>query len=96
MSIVAAAIMIHGKIWMLPAPARHGDIIKEYVSFHGNGSFIKAKTTAKDQGFINDKLEFLTRKEAADHVLEIGQKVTKYCDLETLKRCRLLFSEDVW
>lgn len=94
--IVAAAIRIKGVVWTLPRPARHGHIIYAYVCVNGDDSFVNAETKRDDQGFINDKGNFMNRAEAAEHFLACGQPYSDRCDIKTLKKCKILFSEDVW
>lgn len=47
---------------------RHGDCLKVIAQLNSNW-----KNSSKIQGFINHKGEFLDRKEAFEHVKEIGQ-----------------------
>jgi hypothetical protein len=81
--IIAAAAMIDGEVKALPAPARHGDILHRWpVPNFRHGT----------QGFIDDKLGFVTRKVACLIAHKEGQ-ITKP------KRTNpqdILFSEDLW
>ncbi len=82
--IKSAAIKNPLKVWSLPAPARHHNIIalmhdKDDPHVHG----------VSIQGFLTHEGKFLNRKEAAKYVLEVGQ-------LKKLKWPPNLFSEDLW
>ena len=78
--IIAAACVIDGEVVSLPAPARHHDIIRRWP---------KPKHSHGEQGFIDDKLGFVSRREAAGIALEQGQ-------IEALKWPGQLYSEDLW
>lgn len=81
-TIVAAAILIDGKVWTLPAPARHHDVIRHY----------REETSAErlpenDQGFVSSNGRFLRRKAALAIAFEADQ-VTDVTGTLT--------SEDLW
>lgn len=78
--IVAAAILKDGKIYQ---DKRHHLIIKEGKKF-GFGFF-----SGCEQGFVDDKGNFLNRADAAKHAIECGQiKELKYSKTD-------LFSEEI-
>lgn len=81
--IVAAAMMINGEVKSLPAPARHGDIIRRWPMPH----YIHGL-----QGFIDSDYGFVTRVEACKIARKEGQLEgrTKTCP------DNVLFSEDLW
>lgn len=86
--IVAAAIMFYGELWTLPRPARHHDIIKAHDDvMHIGGS--------GNQGFIDDQGVFLSRRSAANHVLNCRQTLRRHPPSQ-LKWGDELFSEDLW
>lgn len=80
--IVAAAITdTTGKVWTLPAPARHHDVIREMAR---NG----VPALECEQGFVSDAGTFLRRPVARRLALQSGQiKGT---------RGPVLTSEDLW
>lgn len=86
--IIAAAVLLHNKIWTLAPPKRHHDII----------AFINNKTEGDNpiliaqgmQGFIDHNCNFLTREEAAIVAEKGGQIKSK------LIAPPKLFSEDLW
>ena len=80
--IVAAAIKQDGKVWTLPPPARHHDIIKLIITETGN-------MVDGEQGFVDEHGNFLNRVKAGMEAMGSGQ-------LEKLPRPPRLFSEDLW
>ncbi len=48
------------------------------------------------QGFVDDKGNFLNRKEAAQHALECGQVETGKAKFQHIFNGETLYSEDVW
>ena len=87
MRIVAAAILHDGRVYVLPAPARHHDVMRSMLETHN----VKA-SGASEQGFVTDTGKFVRRKPAliiAEHAKQIipGRKVSGLCEL---------YSEDVW
>lgn len=78
----------NGKVWSLPKPNRHGNI------------FLDNKLKGIDnlplregiQGFLNDKGEFLDRKQAFIHVQECKQEF----NLKRNVSDKDLYSEGVW
>lgn len=80
--IVRVAVVIDGEIKHMPPPARHHHILQRWpLPYHEQG----------EQGFIDDELGFLDRKQAWDRVHEIGQTIN---DINTAPG--LLFSEHLW
>ena len=80
--IVAAAINHEDKIYI---GKRHCFIIRDIIKSTRNPYNKKSI-----QGFVDDKGNFLNRKDAADHALACGQ-------IAKLKySTRDLFSEDLW
>jgi hypothetical protein len=80
--IKAAAILIKGVIHTLPRPARYDTIIKKI--------FKETKEPVRgEQGFINDKGEFVNKIDAAKIVIDAKQ-------IEYLKWPPQLYSEDLW
>lgn len=80
----AAAILGHdGKVWMLPAPARHHDIIRHMVE---NG---EPTPITGEQGFVLNDGRFVMRQAAARVAINAGQT-------ESLKWPPNLYSEDIW
>lgn len=85
--ITHVAIKFDGKVYALPAPARHHDVIREIAKRNGIG------VHGPDvQGFLDDAETFLNRREAFVLAQKNGQ----------LKRGSdgyqgdQLFSEDLW
>lgn len=86
-----------GKVWSLPKPNRHGDVValmrqEKCTQFNGHTS-----------GFVNDKGAFLTRDEAWVEAFECNQILPAYNPINPQERCGPprtdpgpLFSEDVW
>lgn len=83
-SIAAAAIMQHGRLYTLPPPARHADIIR--VIHHETG-----KPVGGDQGFVTDAGRFVGRKQAWRIANEAGQKIEPISCAPGI-----LFSEHLW
>lgn len=84
MKIIAAATMINGTVWAIPAPARHHHIVHwlaKDLKFH--------QPVFGKQGFITDTGEFLDRKQARALAVRNGQ-----CPAPD--HATDLFSEDLW
>ncbi len=79
--IIAAAVIIDGKIKALPAPARHHDVMHK---------FPLGKYAHGEQGFIDDELGFLDRSQAFWRAKDEGQ-IIRITD-----RAGELYSEDLW
>ena len=82
--IVAAAIMQRGKLYTLPAPARHPDIIRVIYAETG-------RPVNGDQGFVTNTGRFVGRKQAWRIANEAGQKIAPIACAPGL-----LFSEHLW
>jgi hypothetical protein len=83
--IVAAAIVQNGKVWSVPAPGRHCDVIQ-----HMNNCGVELTADLEAQGFLTSNGVFLTRTEAKQTAIESGQLKTNNPILKEL------FSEDLW
>lgn len=81
--IVAAAIKLDGRVYGLPAPARHHDIIR-MLAKRGHDVPING-----EQGFIDDQFGFLDRVEAIGAALSDEQKFKREPKTQ-------LYSEDLW
>ena len=82
--IKGVAIIHKGRKCFMAKPNRHHDVIRFMVEQMG----VEPPITG-EQGFFNERFEFLSREEALKHALEIGQ-ITEH------SHERELFSEDVW
>lgn len=83
--IVAAACRWQGEVYSLPAPARHGDVMR-HINRHADADAI---IVPDDQGFLTSKGRYVNRFEARDIARLGGQaKSPQHPDQ--------LFSEDVW
>lgn len=82
--LCVAVIDGNGKVWSLPPPARHHDVIR---AIHKAGApFVQ---DPKLQGFIESSGRFVGRIEGALVALASGQ-------IEALKWPPNLYSEDLW
>ena len=88
-----------GKIWSLPKPNRHGDIIK-LIQKKEDARRLLSNTV---HGFLNDAGAFLTRKEAWFEASKCNQILPPYNPFDPSQRAGKpsdepapLFSEDVW
>ena len=89
--IVAADILFRGHLYRgKPFEERHHHII------HQIAAKLDIRPVKGEQGFMDDKDNFLTREEALDHAIECNQvivgkaKITHVCD------GKRLYSEDLW
>lgn len=84
--ITHVAIWFQGKIYSLPKPNRHHNVIRMIYDMTG------VSVDNDKQGFLDDQGNFLDRKQAMIHALA--------CDQLTPTPQRLqfpyLFSEDIW
>lgn len=88
--IVAAAIRSpEGQVFGLPAPARHGDIIRWIVE----NEYAKTVPPSWRQGFIDDRLGFVGRIDAWV-IAEASQQLLDRAPTDG--RGGTLYSEDVW
>lgn len=81
--IVSVAISAFGIIASLPAPARHGDVLKKLHYFN---EIVLGPDT---QGFLTNAGRYVNRRDAAVIALEQGQ-------CEKLIAPPKLYSEDLW
>lgn len=81
--ICAAAIRFEGRLYVVPAPARHHDIIRVIATATG------ASNILGEQGFVTGRYHFVDREEAGRIALQSGQ-------VSTLKVPPNLYSEDLW
>lgn len=87
--ITHVAIRFRDKVWSLPAPNRHNDVIRLIVAETGV-SYVDARDD--DQGFLVDGVDFCRRKPALRIAQQCGQLKP-----DTLgPRLGKLYSEDVW
>lgn len=84
-TIEGAAIRHAGKIYSLPRPARHHDVIARV-----RGLGLGGPVSAHAQGFVTDRGRFVDRREACTIARLAGQIVEKHGPRD------VLFSEDVW
>lgn len=85
--IVAAAIRdMGGKVYALPAPARHHDIIRHIVE----NSVVDRVPAKWDQGFIDSDLGFVGRVQARDIAVHVDKQI------DYASHPSQLFSEDLW
>lgn len=69
---------------------RHGDCFEVIHELN------KTRIMSQTQGFINHKGEFLDRKEALAHALEIGQLTQTHIDYQRDNHINEMFSEDLY
>lgn len=101
--IVAAAIKINGLIMTMPQPARHHDILRQWVDVQnrvlGNCG-IERMYIPEIQGFIDDNGIFYSRKAAMDHCYKVDQPLTRRNALlaegKNIYQGDELYSEDLW
>lgn len=83
--ITAAAIQVNEKIYTLPQPARHADII-EYFRIAWNAHRI--------EGFLDERNHFYTRAAAMQHAKSCKQPLIDFwSDLDAAAE---LYSENLW
>jgi len=86
--ITHVAIRYAGKIYSLPATARHHHVLAEIEKEHPGLSY---DPQDDDEGFLTSDGVYLTREEAVDYAIQAGQisdRIKVYGDM--------LFSEDLW
>ena len=86
--IVAAALRHQGKIYSVPAPARHGDVMNQMYDTLGHGP-----EAQHDQGFVTSAGDYVDRQRAWTIAVEAGQLLER---APTDHRGGTLYSEDVW
>ena len=85
-SIQAAAIRHEGKVWSVPPPGRHHDVIRLIAEARPETLPVKGGIA---QGFVTSKGRFVTRTLAGKIALSAGQTVA-------LRWGPHLYSEDLW
>jgi hypothetical protein len=85
--ICGVAISHQEKIWTLPAPNRHSDVIVLIINELGRG--VSSRST---QGFYDNHGVFLNRVDALAVAISANQLI---CRIEDI-RSGQLFSEDLW
>lgn len=68
--ITHVAIRFNAKIYSLPPPNRHHNVILKIVEETGVAN---VNASGEDQGFLDSTGKYLTRKEALDLAIENGQ-----------------------
>jgi hypothetical protein len=86
--ITHVAVRFRGKIWSLPPPNRHHDILRMIVEQTGATT---VDSHGDDQGFLDASGRYLNRKQALLSA-ELNEQVK---DPDNV-RCGQLFSEDLW
>lgn len=87
--IIAAAIVQRGRVYALPAPARHHDVIHHMAII---GEPFEHDIT--NQGFIDSDRGFVRRSDAWQIVIENGQPLRD--GKNEPDHVRALYSEDLW
>lgn len=82
-TIVSVGIRQHDLLISLPAPARHGDVLK--LLHLASGAIV----APQDQGFLTNTGRWVDRTEGAAIAIAAGQ-------IEALKWPPYLYSEDLW
>lgn len=85
-TIIAAAIRLEGRVWSVPQPGRHHDVIRLIYEETGN----RVPGTAI-QGFLTSEGEFVNRYQAHRIVELAGQPCKRRVSYGSE-----LYSEDVW
>lgn len=89
MHIAHVAIMFEGKVYSLPRPKRHHDVIALIYNELGRTGG-RQHAIRGEQGFLSDDGRFLDRKEALIVAKNANQLIRK------TSPDYLLFSEDLW
>jgi hypothetical protein len=82
--IISVAISSFGIIASLPAPARHGDVLRKLFDFNQT-----VVVGADRQGFLTNTGRYVNRRDAAAIALAAGQ-------IDKLQVTPDLYSEDLW
>ena len=91
MKITHVAVKYRGKIYSLPSPNRHHHVIWKIAEENGlTPDNPPTGIYGKNQGFLDEEGNYLTRKQAHKIALESGQA------LPSAKIRDELFSEDLW
>ncbi|TPJ70501.1 hypothetical protein [Mesorhizobium sp. B2-6-7] len=81
--IISVAISAFGIVASLPAPARHGDVLRKLYDFN------QTVVGGDAQGFLTNTGRYVNRRDAAVIALEAGQ-------VDKLTAAPDLYSEDLW
>lgn len=81
--IISVAISAFGIVASLPAPARHGDVLRKLYDFN------PIAIGGDSQGFLTSAGRYVNRRDAADLALAAGQ-------VDKLISAPDLYSEDLW
>jgi hypothetical protein len=81
--IIRAAIMLDGRVWHLPPPKRHHDVISKIWN-------TRADPGRGVQGFLTSDERFVDRIEGLRIASDAGQIIEKHGNPDEL------FSEDMW
>lgn len=97
--ITQAAIQdTNGKIWTMPQPKRHSDIVVNMIADN-------VVTKDSTYGFLDENGKFYTREEAYQHVLICKQQLWNFDPIDPKKRFKnkeplpptgIVFSEELW
>jgi len=87
--IIAAAIRYKGVVYHLPAPARHHHVLHDICEKLGLDHMDE-----NEQGFLNDKQQFLNRFDAYKEAENCDQFQQSKLDSRSIPG--MLFSEDLW
>lgn len=87
--ITEVAIRFRGTIYSCKRPLRHHHVIRQIVMKTGAET---VDVPMRDQGFLDDRGNYLTRGQALAHALRCGQLPCDY----TLIGGGVLTSEDLW
>jgi hypothetical protein len=102
--IIGVAVRLNGEVYGLPAPARHGQVLRLIGACMPDDPDAPHKA---EQGFITDRARFVTREEAR-HVVQwemartTAPRLVHYPRLkdhgrwEPSHHATQLFSEDLW
>ena len=85
--ITGVAVCREGKVYFLPEPARHSDVIQMLIKKR----VMLPPVRQAEQGFVDQNGKFLTREDAAKLALANGQ-----CKKLRCPSLGILFSEDLW
>lgn len=86
--IAAVAVRYRDKVWTLPPPNRHHNVIRRIADETGDKLI---DCSGKNQGFVDEEGRYLDRVEALAVALANGQVL----DANDI-RAGQLFSEDLW
>lgn len=81
--IISVAISAFGVVASLPAPARHGDVLRKLYEFN------EIAVRPDRQGFLTNTGRYVNRRDAAIIALAAGQ-------VDKLIAAPDLYSEDLW